>query len=262
MQKIFATAVLFLLLNNAIAQVGIGTNSPDNKAILDIRSTTKGLLIPRLSNTDRDAINTPTEGLIIFNTTSKRIETYITGNTTPATFMPGTNEFQVNVGSLYNSNNSTWSSVLRGMGQSFTAAGDGLLSALSINVFSIESASTSSIYELNINYGTPSTPCGTNAAGVSTTCSASSFGEPLATALISINKTGLNKLVFNAPIFLSNGPTYTFTITPTITSQGFMWNGKSGYAGGASFGINGNISGTNDDLHFQTHYIGTGWRAL
>lgn len=259
MRKTFATAILLFLLNSASGQVGIGTSSPDNKAILDISSTTKGLLIPRLSTTERNAINTPTEGLIIFNTITKRIETYITGNATPAEYTPGTMTIATGIGSSYTSNNATWSTDSRGMGQSFVATGNGLLTAISINVASIQSASTSSMYELNIYSGTPSTPCGTVSL---TTCSSSSFGEALATAFVSINKTGLNKLVFNSPIFLSNGTTYTFTITPTIRSQYFSWNGQSGYNGGASFGINGNISGTNDDFYFQTHYLPTGWRAL
>ena len=39
----------FIYSTHAVGQVGIGTNTPDPKSILDISSTTKGVLIPRLS---------------------------------------------------------------------------------------------------------------------------------------------------------------------------------------------------------------------
>ncbi len=39
----------FIYTTHAVGQVGIGTNTPDPKSILDISSTTKGVLIPRLS---------------------------------------------------------------------------------------------------------------------------------------------------------------------------------------------------------------------
>lgn len=50
----------------AKAQVGIGTNNPDASAQLEILSTSKGLLIPRLSISQRDAIPNPANGLLIY----------------------------------------------------------------------------------------------------------------------------------------------------------------------------------------------------
>lgn len=49
------------------AQVGIGTTSP--QAVLDVSSTDSGILVPRLSSTQRDAISSPVVGMLIFNTT-------------------------------------------------------------------------------------------------------------------------------------------------------------------------------------------------
>ena len=40
---------ILIYTTHAVGQVGIGTNTPDPKSILDISSTTKGVLIPRLS---------------------------------------------------------------------------------------------------------------------------------------------------------------------------------------------------------------------
>ncbi len=55
--------------------MGIGTATPAASAQLDISSTTKGLLPPRMTSTQRDAM-TPAEGLMIYNTTSKKPSFY------------------------------------------------------------------------------------------------------------------------------------------------------------------------------------------
>ena len=46
--------------------------APDNSALLDVQSTQKGVLIPRMSSSERNAIPTPATGLMVFdnNTTS------------------------------------------------------------------------------------------------------------------------------------------------------------------------------------------------
>ncbi|MBL7670267.1 MAG: hypothetical protein JNM39_07250 [Bdellovibrionaceae bacterium] len=50
--------------------VGIGTNAPNASALLDIASTTKGVLLPRMTTAERDAIVTPANGLQVYNTTT------------------------------------------------------------------------------------------------------------------------------------------------------------------------------------------------
>jgi hypothetical protein len=60
-------------------QVGIGTSSPNPAAILDITSTTMGVLIPRMTATQRNAISAPANGLTLFNTTSNCFEFYVGG---------------------------------------------------------------------------------------------------------------------------------------------------------------------------------------
>ena len=51
--------------------IGIGTTNPDNSAVLDISSSDKGLLIPRMSLEQRNAINNPADGLMIYQTGDK-----------------------------------------------------------------------------------------------------------------------------------------------------------------------------------------------
>lgn len=51
---------------NLNAQVGIGTISPAPSSILDVTSTTKGVLVPRMTQANRIAIAAPAEGLMVF----------------------------------------------------------------------------------------------------------------------------------------------------------------------------------------------------
>jgi len=69
---------LWLTTGAAFSQVAITTDgsSPDNSAMLEVKSTTKGVLLPRLSDGARDAMVTPAEGLIIYNTTTKNLNFY------------------------------------------------------------------------------------------------------------------------------------------------------------------------------------------
>lgn len=61
--------LVFLLLYSTClwSQVGVGTSTPDSSSILDIRSTEKGVLLPRLTTTERLAISSPSDGLLLFD---------------------------------------------------------------------------------------------------------------------------------------------------------------------------------------------------
>ena len=64
------TLLLFMLSFTwfSFAQVGLNTITPDASSALDIESTTGGILIPRLSESQRDAIALPATGLMIYQT--------------------------------------------------------------------------------------------------------------------------------------------------------------------------------------------------
>lgn len=66
--KHFAIIIGLLFAFGAKAQVGIGTSTPDASAQLEILSTSKGLLIPRMSLVQRNDINNPANGLLIYQT--------------------------------------------------------------------------------------------------------------------------------------------------------------------------------------------------
>jgi hypothetical protein len=79
MKKLYFFIALLLLFSNAMfAQVGINTDNsvPDNSAMLDVKSTSKGFLPPRMTTTQRDAITQPVAGLTIYNTSKNCNETY------------------------------------------------------------------------------------------------------------------------------------------------------------------------------------------
>ncbi len=64
---IFLSAANFTNVSNA--QVGIGTTTPSNNAALDVNSTNKGIMLPRLSDTT--SVSNPSAGLMIYNMQTK-----------------------------------------------------------------------------------------------------------------------------------------------------------------------------------------------
>jgi hypothetical protein len=73
----FCLMMLILISKNSSAQTnkfpssgaaGIGTTTPNSSSLLEIKSTTKGLLIPRMIQTQRNAIASPAKGLLIYQT--------------------------------------------------------------------------------------------------------------------------------------------------------------------------------------------------
>ncbi|MEO8515643.1 MAG: hypothetical protein ABI426_02815 [Flavobacterium sp.] len=112
-------ALSLLTFSYSIAQVGIGTTTPNASSVLELKSTNSGLLIPRIaltSSTDITTIPSPAISLLIYNTSSvsdvipgfyywdgswktvSKTNTAtgtwnLTGNTTAATDYLGTNNF-------------------------------------------------------------------------------------------------------------------------------------------------------------------------
>jgi hypothetical protein len=62
--------------------VGIGGSSNDPSAIFNLQSTSQGFLAPRMTTAQRDAISTPSEGLLVYNLDDGRLEQYSSGQWT------------------------------------------------------------------------------------------------------------------------------------------------------------------------------------
>ena len=58
------------------AQTGIGTPSPDPSSVLELKSTTRGFLPPRLTTAQRNAIVSPATGMMIYNNDKNCLEWY------------------------------------------------------------------------------------------------------------------------------------------------------------------------------------------
>jgi Protein of unknown function (DUF1566) len=77
MRKLFflLISMLFIVITGA-QNVGVGTISPAASAQLDVNSTTKGFLPPRMDSTQRNAIASPVAGLTIYNTSINAFQCY------------------------------------------------------------------------------------------------------------------------------------------------------------------------------------------
>ncbi|AUP78129.1 fibrinogen-like YCDxxxxGGGW domain-containing protein [Flavivirga eckloniae] len=72
----YIAIILCWCVHYSFAQVGIGTTAPSTSAILDVTSSTQGLLTPRMTEAQRDAIVSPAEGLFIYNLDAKCFQYY------------------------------------------------------------------------------------------------------------------------------------------------------------------------------------------
>lgn len=59
-----------MTIQGTTGNIGIGVTTPNANAILDVTSTTKAFMPPRMTTAQRDAIASPTEGMVIYNTTT------------------------------------------------------------------------------------------------------------------------------------------------------------------------------------------------
>lgn len=67
-KQIITLVFVVFFVSTAQAQTGIGTATPDASAKLEIASTAKGLLIPRMTSVQRTAIPNPANGLLVYQT--------------------------------------------------------------------------------------------------------------------------------------------------------------------------------------------------
>ena len=75
MKRILLPMIAGLMLIGYACQAQVGINAdasqPDASSMLDIKSTTRGLLVPRLTTVQRTAIATPADGLLVYDTDAK-----------------------------------------------------------------------------------------------------------------------------------------------------------------------------------------------
>ena len=185
MNKFFTIALLFIT-SYTFCQVGgvslSATGSlPDPSAMLDISSTNKGFLLPRISQAQRNAISNPALGLQIYDTTTKCIEVYgfgswqtvsclcngapstpgiITGNNNPCADAPSVT---YSVGLILDANTYTWTApsdatIIAGQGTNSITVNFGA-SPGNVTVVANNSCGSSSASTLPVTINSiPSTP--------------------------------------------------------------------------------------------------------
>lgn len=79
MARILTIALLIITLK-ATSQVGIGTTTPNASSALEVASTNKGFLPPRLTELQRSSISNPAEGLLVYQTDGNKGYYFFSGS--------------------------------------------------------------------------------------------------------------------------------------------------------------------------------------
>jgi hypothetical protein len=106
MKKLFLLFIFHFLLLIAYCQnVGVGTASPHASAQLDVTSTSKGLLVPRMTTAQRTAIASPANGLMVYDTSLSGFYFYNGSSWTAVNSGgSGSNSWTASGNNIYNSN--------------------------------------------------------------------------------------------------------------------------------------------------------------
>lgn len=206
--------------------VGIGTTSPAANAALEISSTSKGLLLPRMTTTNRSSITSPEPGLLIFNSTTGKAQVY---SSTEATWV----DYATSNGVIWDVTSSN------SRQHTFTAPSSEALSKITINVYA---AVTTGTLTATIYSGT----------GI--------LGTNLGSATCAISSTGTNSFTFSSPITMTASSTYTIYFTTSGSTNIQIWADQNNpYSGGGMIGSSNIITAYDFDM---TLYSSGSWIDL
>ena len=235
----FLTVLTILSGSAASAQIGVGTTTPDASAVLDVASTTKGLLAPRHTTTTRNAIVTPANGLLIYNTTTNQLET-----NTGTTVAPVWTAVGASNSTLYNANGTT------------TAARTVTLGA---NPLSFTSSATNGF---SVDGTTFSVDAVTNRIGIGTATPGTALdviGEAKATRLLAYGPGNLSSNTAIGSLSLNSNTTGADNIAIGANSLSSNTTGGQNTAVGSSLAVNttGNYNTSLGALSLNNSTIGS-----
>lgn len=82
MRKAFVCLILFIFTETTFSQsVGIGTATPSASSVLDMGPSGKPVILPRLTTVQMNAVTSPVEGMMLYNTTEKQLYGYMRSST-------------------------------------------------------------------------------------------------------------------------------------------------------------------------------------
>lgn len=212
--------------------VGIGTTSPSASAALEISSTSKGLLLPRMTTTQRNSIAQPPAGLVIYNTTTNTVQGY---GGSSAEWL-NTNATYAGSVAIWN-NSPTW--------QTFTATSSENISSVEAYVqMTFAGQSTSVIAKIySGNYNPNASPAQTPIATSSSTS-------------VTANSYSWKSFSFSTPASLTNGSVYSVVLFNSGSDVDVAQDTNNPYSGGSRYG-----DGLTEDLLIKIYAIGQ-WTNL
>ncbi len=112
--RLFFVIIIMIASYGLVAQVSINTdgNASDGSAMLDVKSTDKGFLPPRMTEAQRDAIASPANGLLIYQTDETPGYYYYTG--TNWVGLTGTGSGAISTSSLIDADGNNYSTIAVG----------------------------------------------------------------------------------------------------------------------------------------------------
>lgn len=128
MKKILITFLSAACFKQLTAQnVGIGTSAPMASAALDVTSTTKGFLTPRMTTSQRINISVPAKGLLVYDTDVNALYHY--NGSAWATVASGSVNFSLPYAGSFTSASPVFSIENTGSGEGITASSNGSFTA-------------------------------------------------------------------------------------------------------------------------------------
>ena len=221
-KSILISLLLLVAATSTQAQVGVGTVTPHASAQLDVSSTTKGLLPPRMTTAQRNAITTPANGLIIFNTTNNTLNIYFSG----AWYQFSTSLVPGSIATLVTASPTNNGSLESG------SAASGVNSVVSYTGGNGESHVGQVVSSTDVTGLTATLPAGTFALGEGT-LTYNITGTPASdgTASFALNiggRTGtLTRTVSAPPPFVCGTSTVTFTYNGNLVTYGTVVGANS-----------------------------------
>lgn len=191
------------------SSTAIGTNSINPNAILSLNSTTKGLLLPTVSTTDRDLMNLPSDGIMIYNPSVGKFQGRA-GNAWVdfgggGSAAGNTGEIQFNnAGAFGASSNLFWDNAKRNLG----------IGTTSIYATGLEIKNTTEGETLGINNGPELLTTANTAAGWTGTSFATGYTHTTGTtALTASGLTVTSGVFYTVVVTVSNRTAGTVTAT-------------------------------------------------
>lgn len=135
MKKQIFTLLIALFSLSTFAQVSINTDGvdPDGSSMLDIKSTDKGVLIPRMDSAQRVAITTPATGLLVYQTNGSDGFYYFNGSIWES-LNSGVSNWAVNGNDIINANSGNVGIGTTAPAKLLDVNGDALINGLTVGI--------------------------------------------------------------------------------------------------------------------------------